>query len=1344
MDDSEELTFQAPVDRPDVFGSQPIQNTSKGKGKLGESRRVMSWIWKFTGTQGSDAEMRDAIRAEWCKAYARVRRWREEVLLLEEEWRQLPLSFGYEERSWVKRAGSVKIGSEDTEVAEGKIAYAAKKADMYRDLARRAEITRTEAKLRRGERRPRQRVEVYARGPEEGEEVGDCLSAEQDAANNFSEEYVEDTVEDYGYPADPSSISVSYATTSDFTRRDFVFSRIQVTDDDAYLHTLDAPPAFGTIRLELWEVAITGIQRAPYQHTYGNKVLEAQVIHEQSKTAGAHHVRFGGEYVVPQPAVNVVTGTKTGHAPLAIFTLNYRPCAAHNVSTSNLIATNAPNYTITFHPGTACLWHCGDSVKSGAAVSLGHHGARCPNADAPQAFTLVDGNGIHATAVAFCECSSAERERMPYFEQLLRAGVFPGSVGGKTASTPPKTGYTMQLLDYYEQAQNQGKGSAYDFVLVLQRLADPFFSDSVPDVYANFLAITRFHQYIVTLLRRGHAHGLATPLPGETERPYAHRAIDFMGQICAACPERGVNMPLTVNVPTYLRHLISQNLTLDGNYKANLFYKRDDGTQISLTDGRMLFPKKAAYTKFTKDFALGTYAQREFLRHTNSPPHEPQSQTPRVNSYDSHCSFVVHMVDRAKALFPEETWLHEILASAEGQIPADHINGHGHDCRVLWQAVYAACRAHFHGETAEVVWAFLNALGASTRQMTGPARHDVMNFVMDAWNNRKVLRQAQLLADERVEALRLFELHMAVLVNLSRQHADHVGEWSRVTRAVEKLPNGTVHSVYHHASTTALTMDAVLASLLSDERKRVDKEANVLRTGFAQWIHDGIDLERQSILVVALLRSHAEHPLEDTANTIRKLRERVLLRCSQANGGVLAVRATSLALSAAKKAREDDYRGQAAVTRSKRNVEKAVLTKRFEIDMYMRARSALVDLGYMAGDATEPYPQLTERDTRRKETHLHRAKGDSRVFDGTAWYLQSGETFRKFGPAPSVTVRGDGVSSDEEEPRLLGGTQSLKRSGFKKSPQPSKRLRDILPADVAVQSSASEVEDSDMNTSPVKGTRTVVTRRKRKAPKPDGWVWLDGWSSGKPLSDDRLADYQRESDQVQWMRAEAEMYRWLEQYERKHAELHRVIERFRRDAEMEALDADDASLMSASRDAPDSDPDPFLHHSFQLESPPPLPTEAAAAYTLEFTLPPPPLRRAYAEAVDEDDISICTISPRPTALDSSLSAAANAFQDPRDEYPVPEHQDELLAIDATRRHEDEYPRPPAPSELLRATRHEDSTKPSRYIAPHPSEAAKALVDVKKVLRGPSRGKLFGGNGVGFKDPGIDAFTAQSA
>ncbi|KAJ7264881.1 hypothetical protein B0H12DRAFT_213369 [Mycena haematopus] len=129
----------------------------------------------------------------------------------------------------------------------------------------------------------------------------------------------------WNHPDDASAIGISYATTSDFTRRDFVFSAIQVTDDDAYLHTLDSPRAFGTIQLELWEAEIEHIVQAPFQHRYGGEVLEGQIIHEMSKKAGAHHVKFGGEYVVPQATVNMVNGTRKGTAPLATFTFNYRP-----------------------------------------------------------------------------------------------------------------------------------------------------------------------------------------------------------------------------------------------------------------------------------------------------------------------------------------------------------------------------------------------------------------------------------------------------------------------------------------------------------------------------------------------------------------------------------------------------------------------------------------------------------------------------------------------------------------------------------------------------------------------------------------------------------------------------------------------------------------------------------------------------------------------------------------------------------------------------------------------------------------------------------------------------------
>ncbi|KAJ7674321.1 hypothetical protein B0H17DRAFT_1208125 [Mycena rosella] len=58
----------------------------------------------------------------------------------------------------------------------------------------------------------------------------------------------------------------------------------------------------------------------------------------------------------------------------------------------------------------------------------------------------------------------------PEFEQLLQAGIFPGSV------KDPKMDCTLVLLEDYQQLRSQGKGSASNFVLVLQRMADPFFA----------------------------------------------------------------------------------------------------------------------------------------------------------------------------------------------------------------------------------------------------------------------------------------------------------------------------------------------------------------------------------------------------------------------------------------------------------------------------------------------------------------------------------------------------------------------------------------------------------------------------------------------------------------------------------------------------------------------------------------------------------------------------------------------------------------------------------------------------------------------------------------------------
>jgi hypothetical protein len=55
---------------------------------------------------------------------------------------------------------------------------------------------------------------------------------------------------------------------------------------------------------------------------------------------------------------------------------------------------------------------------------------------------------------------------------------------------------------------------------------------------------------------------------------------------------------------TNTRHLISLNGTLDGNFKANLFYKRDDGSDEALTDGMMYFPRQKEWEALAKTYIV--------------------------------------------------------------------------------------------------------------------------------------------------------------------------------------------------------------------------------------------------------------------------------------------------------------------------------------------------------------------------------------------------------------------------------------------------------------------------------------------------------------------------------------------------------------------------------------------------------------------------------------------------------------------------------------------------------------------------------------------------------------------
>ncbi|KAJ7022886.1 hypothetical protein C8F04DRAFT_1272079 [Mycena alexandri] len=137
----------------DSGDDDPMQVDS-GVERGSKNRRQVSWIWMVTGTDGTDTELEDALRIEWSKAYARTRRWEEEIQILEAEYKRVLLTFEYEASRWDKRAENVSTDLAWAEV-DGATAFARRQAAMFRDLRARGEITWTEKKLKRGEKRAR-------------------------------------------------------------------------------------------------------------------------------------------------------------------------------------------------------------------------------------------------------------------------------------------------------------------------------------------------------------------------------------------------------------------------------------------------------------------------------------------------------------------------------------------------------------------------------------------------------------------------------------------------------------------------------------------------------------------------------------------------------------------------------------------------------------------------------------------------------------------------------------------------------------------------------------------------------------------------------------------------------------------------------------------------------------------------------------------------------------------------------------------------------------------------------------------------------------------------------------
>ncbi|KAJ6472931.1 hypothetical protein C8R47DRAFT_987653, partial [Mycena vitilis] len=165
--------------------------------RVPENRRKISWIWTVAGTSGTDAELQDALRIEWSKAYARTHRWDEESRLVEEEYQRVGVSFEHEARRWEARARAVAGAEVPPLEAQGAIAFATRQAEMYRDLRRRGEITWTEEKIPRGKKRVREPIAAGARPVLANDAIQNEAALDEEEERELAVEGIDSDDEDF-------------------------------------------------------------------------------------------------------------------------------------------------------------------------------------------------------------------------------------------------------------------------------------------------------------------------------------------------------------------------------------------------------------------------------------------------------------------------------------------------------------------------------------------------------------------------------------------------------------------------------------------------------------------------------------------------------------------------------------------------------------------------------------------------------------------------------------------------------------------------------------------------------------------------------------------------------------------------------------------------------------------------------------------------------------------------------------------------------------------------------------------------------------------------------------------
>ncbi|KAK7025333.1 hypothetical protein VNI00_016115 [Paramarasmius palmivorus] len=132
-ENSESTEESGPDDTPAKVEKRWRKKRDEMVRQTGEGFREVSWIWWAADGGGfvSDESLYNGLRVEWAKLYARLRRWKEEVHLVEEEMRRVLVSLEWNAKRWDRRAQDMGFTGIH---AEGVSSYAHRQAALFHRL----------------------------------------------------------------------------------------------------------------------------------------------------------------------------------------------------------------------------------------------------------------------------------------------------------------------------------------------------------------------------------------------------------------------------------------------------------------------------------------------------------------------------------------------------------------------------------------------------------------------------------------------------------------------------------------------------------------------------------------------------------------------------------------------------------------------------------------------------------------------------------------------------------------------------------------------------------------------------------------------------------------------------------------------------------------------------------------------------------------------------------------------------------------------------------------------------------------------------------------------------------